>query len=106
MSFNWRVLEEANNRDHPLLERMRFLSISAANLDEFYMVRVAGLWGQIKARVTTLSADGMTPSQTLDRVDEKAGKLIFEQQRIWKQLLGDMESEGISVPDPESMSKN
>ncbi|MEH6402947.1 MAG: RNA degradosome polyphosphate kinase [Sneathiella sp.] len=105
LSFNWRVLEEANNRDHPLLERMRFLSISAANLDEFYMVRVAGLWGQIKARVTTLSADGLTPSQTLDRVDEKAGKLIFEQQRIWKQLLGVMESEGISVPDPESMSK-
>lgn len=106
LSFNWRVLEEANNKDHPLLERMRFLSISAANLDEFYMVRVAGLWGQIKARVTTLSADGLTPSKTLQKVDEKAGKLIFEQQRIWKQLLGDMEREGISVPEPGNLPVN
>nr|WP_181017941.1 RNA degradosome polyphosphate kinase [Sneathiella aquimaris] len=104
LSFNWRVLEEAENKNHPLLERLRFLSISATNLDEFYMVRVAGLLGQINARVTTLSSDGLTPAQTLEQVDKKAARLIDQQQIIWKDLLQDMQREGISVVSPDGLS--
>ncbi|MBL4666917.1 MAG: hypothetical protein JKY04_06020 [Sneathiella sp.] len=97
LSFNGRVLEEASNKEHPLLERIRFLSISATNLDEFYMVRVAGLLGQVKARITTMSPDGLTPVKALERIEGKADRLIDEQQRIWKQLLKELEIEGISV---------
>lgn len=106
LSFNWRVLEEATNTDHPLFERLRFLSISATNLDEFYMVRVAGLWGQIKARVARLSDDGLTPSKALDKVDEKAGKLIDEQQRVWKDIVHEMKTEGIIVAEISDLSKD
>jgi polyphosphate kinase len=105
LSFNWRVLEEGANPAHPLLERLRFLSISAANLDEFYMVRVAGLWGQIKAHVNTVSDDGLTPSQQLEQVDNKARLLINEQQTLWNTLLVDLRKEGISVVSPEELSK-
>ncbi|GLQ07042.1 RNA degradosome polyphosphate kinase [Sneathiella chinensis] len=105
LSFNWRVLEEAENKNHPLLERLRFLSISATNLDEFYMVRVAGLWGQIKAQVTTMSDDGLTPSQVLDQIDEKASRLIASQQAIWKDLLGEMREAGIAVVDTKELTR-
>jgi polyphosphate kinase len=106
LSFNWRVLEEAGNNVHPLLERLRFLSISATNLDEFYMVRVAGLVGQLKARIPTQSDDGLTPGQTLDRVEKKAALLIDEQQRIWKTLLNEMKDEGLTLVSPENLSKD
>src|SRR3569833_1952846 len=86
LAFNRRVIEESQNKRHPLFERVRFLSISASNLDEFYMVRVAGLMGMVRNNVATPSADGLTPAQQLAKVDETARALIGDQQRIWSEL--------------------
>src|SRR5271155_2158929 len=83
LAFNERVLAEADNHRHPLLERLRFLSISASNLDEFYMVRVAGLKGQLLAGIMTVSQDGLTPTQQLDAIQLRAKKLMEEQQVAW-----------------------
>ncbi len=97
LSFNWRVLEEAENPKVPLLERVRFLSISASNLDEFYNVRVAGLRELAMAGNTTAAADGLTPAQQLVKINENARELMQSQQRIFATLKEEMAREGIQI---------
>ncbi|HXT80060.1 MAG TPA: RNA degradosome polyphosphate kinase [Acetobacteraceae bacterium] len=97
LDFNHRVVEEAENSRHPLLERLRFLSISASNLDEFYSVRVAGLIGQAKAGVSMLSTDGRTPARQLMDIKARAETLLADQQRIWAELAGLLRKAGIEV---------
>lgn len=104
LEFNWRVLEEAKNKRHALLERLRFLSISGANLDEFYMVRVAGLRGMVNAGISSVSDDGLTPQQQLEEVDRKANLLIAEQAAVWNELTALMREQGIWVVKAEDLS--
>src|SRR6516162_4980930 len=103
LHFNRRVLEEAENERHPLLERLRFLSISASNLDEFYMVRVAGLKGQQLAGIVTVSQDGLTPSQQLDAIYQRAHKLMQEQQVAWREMRLQLGAAGVGVIDPTDL---
>lgn len=103
LQFNRRVLEEAQNERHPLLERLRFLSISASNLDEFYMVRVAGIYGQVAAGVQTLSQDGLTPAQQLRTINRFAAGLVADKQACWRDLKEKMATTGIHILEPKDL---
>lgn len=105
LSFNTRVLEEACNPNYPLLERLRFLSISASNLDEFYMVRVAGLRTQVIAGMPLFSLDGQKADQQLVKIRKRATKLIKQQQKQWKQLRGELFEAGVKVRSISDLSE-
>ncbi len=104
LQFNLRVLAEAQNEKHPLLERVRFLSISASNLDEFYMVRVAGLVGQLQAGINTSSEDGLTPTEQLKKISETVANLTEKQQEIWGELKEELEGSGIAIVSPGNLT--
>ncbi|WP_435259495.1 RNA degradosome polyphosphate kinase [Thioclava sp. FR2] len=97
LAFNWRVLDEASNPNVPLLERLRFLSISATNLDEFFTVRVAGLRALVRNGNALLSEDGRSPAEQLALIHADARKLMQKQQTVLNQLKREMEAEGISI---------
>ncbi|MDM8544524.1 RNA degradosome polyphosphate kinase [Desulfococcaceae bacterium HSG9] len=105
LQFNNRVLEEAFNTSHPLLERIRFLSISASNLDEFYMVRVAGLKAQVATRVRSNNPDRMTPAQQLKAIGLKATELMTEQRRCLQELLTELRKESIQLVNPADITE-
>ncbi len=104
LTFNQRVLAEAENPHYPLLERLRFLSISGSNLDEFMTVRVAGLAGQIRRSIDEISIDGMTPTQQLSAVHERILEIEATQQAIWRSLKNELAECGIRVVGEERVS--
>ncbi|MFW2831075.1 RNA degradosome polyphosphate kinase [Sphingomonas sp. ID0503] len=106
LAFNGRVLEEATNPAHPLLERLRFLSISGNNLDEFFMVRVAGLKGQQLQDVDQRSVDGLTPVQQLAAIADHAGVLMAQQQAVWTELSDLLDKAGVHVLENEDIGEN
>ncbi|HEY4200115.1 MAG TPA: RNA degradosome polyphosphate kinase [Devosiaceae bacterium] len=104
LQFNMRVLEEAGNLNHPLLERLRFVSISANNLDEFYMVRVAGLKGQVRAGMAKPSDDGLTPKEQLDDIATLAQHLQLEQQDYWQNLREELFATNVVIHEVDDVS--
>lgn len=104
LAFNDRVLEEAANPAHPILEQLRFLSISGNNLDEFYMVRVAGLRGQVGAGIETMTPEGLTPAQQLAAIAEKADQLMRQQQAVWAGLIEKLAQHDFAVIDADALS--
>jgi polyphosphate kinase len=104
LQFNYRVLEESENTRHPLLERLRFLSISASNLDEFFMVRVAGVRQQVEAGLTSLTDDGLTPAEQLQAIREEAVRLMSRQEDCWNALREEMRDNGVVVVRPDELN--
>ncbi len=103
LQFNRRVIEEARNTLHPVLERLRFLSISAANLDEFYMVRAAGVHAQVVAGVAIKTQDGLTPVQQMDAINSAVVNLVADQQACWTQLVSEMAQAGLALVTEEGL---
>jgi polyphosphate kinase len=104
LAFNERVLQESDNPKTPLLERLRFLSISDSNLDEFYMVRVAGLKGQLREGINVTSQDGLTPESQIQKINAKTIELIRAQQETWKKLLKALGKADIQIISPRQLS--
>ncbi|HUD30663.1 MAG TPA: RNA degradosome polyphosphate kinase [Novosphingobium sp.] len=104
LAFNERVLAEACNPNYPLIERLRFLSISGSNIDEFLMVRVAGLAGQVRRQIEEISIDGLTPSQALAVTHEKVMELEDIQQKVWTTLKVQLAEAGIAVVGEEKLN--
>ena len=106
LAFNWRVLEEAQNEDVPLLERVRFVAISATNLDEFYTVRVAGLRELARSGDQHAAIDGLLPSEQLKEIAIETSKLLTAQQETWEFLKGELKREGIKLLDKASLKED
>ena len=105
LEFNQRVLDESANSNHPLLERLRFLSISASNLDEFFMVRVAGLVGQVLEGVAEVSDDGLTPAEQLDKIQQRTAALVASQQERWRALRAELANVGVVILDVPDLTR-
>ncbi len=103
LAFNRRVLDESENAAHPLLERLRFLSISGSNLDEFFMTRVAGLKGQQMQQIDAHSVDGLTPAQQLNAIAESADALLAHQQVTWHRLMTELTATGLTVLEEDAL---